>query len=339
MKTAPELGRRLEIQNLISTFETEMVDIESFVAAVRSKPILSPMLESINVDNIRLKYRSDNKMPRAECEELLLGAMNASGPPSAALVEPQSLDPEAVEDPSLLVVERQKMALNIEISQIMGSIHVSILETDDPRVTMAPENKLIVHSNSRVADLVSAYTNERNISEEAHIATLFDFTERVILKTCQRELRLLDEALEDCSKEVKTMASLVLASEENMMAAIKEKQKSNFVSNVMKGGGGRRGSVMRDIQSALAVTGGGDGSGGGGGKGTETPTAGRIFSFGSPQESDENAPSRLAAKLNSLQLRVVEAEKELKYYQELERKLDTNPNLEILPPPAESSSR
>jgi hypothetical protein len=313
MKTAPILGLRLEVENVLSSLSGQTVPIEEFISAIKTQPSIAGVMKHISFDGIRSKYRS-GKISRDDCVEILSSIIANSSQKTTS-----SNQEDEYADSSEAIVEKQSMALNIEYNPALTTIHIGLMDADDPRVRLGPENKLIVRSDTDIEELVKTYTVAKSIVDQHCIGTIFDYAERGVLKAKQKEIRLLDEAIEEFRGQTKTMASIVLASEDRMINALKEAEKQHFVSSVMNAGsssgGGkvpaRRASVMKDISKALDATSG-------------------------DSSLPENTPARLALKLNDLQKRALEAEKDYRHYQDMEQMLEDDPEAEILPPPHEA---
>jgi hypothetical protein len=309
MKTTPLLGLRLEVENVMGSLSPgDQVSVEEFIAAIKSQPSLVGVMKHISFDGIRSKYRS-GKISREDCGALLSAIIANSSQAKSSSTDNT--------EPSESIVEKQSIALNVEYNASLSTIHIGLMEADDPRIRLGPENKLLVRSDTDIEEMVKTFTTTKHITDQHCVGVLFDYVERAVLKARQREIQLLDEAIEEFKGQAKNMASVVLQSEERMLSALREMERQQFVTSVMNTSSGsssgpmtpaRRGSVMKDISKALDAAGG-------------------------DSSLPENTPTRLALKLHDLQKRAVEAEKDLKHYEEMEQVLEDDPNAEIHPPP------
>lgn len=173
------------------------------------------------------------------------------------------------------LVEQQSKALEIDFQ---GEIpKIVLMDSDDIRVQMSYNNKLIVNSNSDALNIAMEYITKKSYNEDM-IPLLMDHIERAIIKSCQQEIKLLDHETNLCLQQMESMADMLLSVEEKMLKYLDDYKRMEFMTQMSTVA--RRGSVQQDIQLA---------------------------------RSDENqlTPGQLARKLSELHLRTKEKTEEV----------------------------
>jgi hypothetical protein len=173
------------------------------------------------------------------------------------------------------LVEQQSKALKIDFQ---GEIpKIVLMDSDDIRVQMSYNNKLIVNSNSDALNIAMEYITKKSYNEDM-IPLLMDHIERAIIKSCQQEIKLLDHETNLCLQQMESMADMLLSVEEKMLKYLDDYKRMEFMTQMSTVA--RRGSVQQDIQLA---------------------------------RSDENqlTPGQLARKLSELHLRTKEKTEEV----------------------------
>lgn len=237
MQTAPVLGARLEIQNLISSFSGDYVDIEVLVSAIRT----STLSESMDPAQISQNLKGVSKISMSECEILLRSLISTQK--TTEMPDETVRVQETKEEISFRLVEMQKMVVVLD----SDSIEAVVMEPDDPRLVFSPEYTIAVLSNSDAEEVVRHFCDTKCLQDTS--GNIFDAVEKASLQASQNEIRDLDDCIEDYFAQLRNMASLIGDSEEKMMAALSEMEKKQFVQTVMKKGHRRR-SVFEDIQQS-----------------------------------------------------------------------------------------
>jgi hypothetical protein len=129
------------------------------------------------------------------------------------------------------LISTQKMAMEVDPDTHPGSISILEMELTDPRVIMAPSNKLFVKSVSDPVVLVSQLMQRKGL--DASFQPILSYhVSHTIVRACEKEINLIQQAKNECKEQLEMVGKLILEAEVKQFELKERARRAMFMARL-----------------------------------------------------------------------------------------------------------